>query len=158
MGVAVFMTVEPAFAASAKIGIIDMQKIMQESKAAKDAKGMFLLDLEAKRGTLKSEEDKVRAMETELRDKGEKASDEAKEKLTQAVKKLRRLKNDMEDELKEKDADLSRRLFGEIRKIVDEFLKKKKYTVILDKRTAVSFDEKFDVTDQIMKMYDAKKR
>ena len=67
---AVFMTTTTACAASVKIGIIDTQKIMKESKAAKDARGVFLMELERKRSLLRERQTQVQEKERELREKG----------------------------------------------------------------------------------------
>jgi Skp family chaperone for outer membrane proteins len=56
VGTAVLATGGLGFAGDTKIGIIDMEKIMKESKAAKEARGMFLMDIESKRGVLKTKE------------------------------------------------------------------------------------------------------
>ena len=158
----VFMAVGPAHAGRVKIGVIDVQKIMQESKAAKDARGMFLMDVEAKRAVLKSRQDEVQKMEKELKegesDTSSSAMKEKKDEIARAIKEIRRLGTSMEEELRKKDVELRRNHFEEIREIAKEFCKKKEYNIILEKTSIVFFDEEMDVTDEIIKMYDAKKK
>lgn len=160
IGATTFWAAGPALASSAKIGVIDIQKIMRESQKAKDARGMFLMDVEAKRGVLKSKETKVRAMQKRLKeDEGKKSGEklkQAKEKIHRAVKDLKRLRDDMEEELKNNERELRRKLIGDIRKVVQEFLKTKKFTVIFDRKTPVAFDQGIDVTDKIIELYDKK--
>ncbi len=82
---------------------------------------------------------------------------EKTERLTQEVKELRRLRSDLEEELKKKDAELTRQLLKEIREVVQEYLKKQKFTVILEKRSVVASDDAIDITDKIIKLYDTVK-
>ena len=162
IGLVLFALSGTACAATLKIGIIDTQKIMMESKAAKDARGIFLMDVERKRSELHEKQTQVQSQERELREKAKEMSRETlqkkKDELEQDVKELRRLKNDMEEELKKKDVSLTRKLLEEIREIVEAFTKKNKFTVVMEKKAVVAFDEAIDITDQIIKEYDAKKK
>ena len=64
VGIVFWVALPSVFAGSAKIGVIDVEKIMRESVAARDARGLFLLDVEAKRAVLRSKEKEIRRMET----------------------------------------------------------------------------------------------
>jgi outer membrane protein len=150
-----------ACAAGLKIGIIDTQKIMRESRAAKSARAILVKDVEAKRGVLKAKEDEVRALQEELKKQGQDMSLSARkekgEDFEREIRELKRLKSDLEEELKKKDREMARKLLLEIRDVVNEFLKKEKFTVILEKRSVVAADEAVDITDKIIRLYDAVK-
>lgn len=150
----------PAFAANVKVGVISLQKIMQNSKTAKDARGAFLMDLESKRTVLRAKEGEVRKMEQNLRKEAKGKSPEAlrkeRDKIAQEVKSLRRLRSDLEEELKKKDAQLTRKLVGEIREVVNQYRKKKKFTLILEQSSVLAFDEAVDITAEIIKEFDKK--
>lgn len=147
-------------AADAKIGLIDTQKIMRESNAAKKARDILSKDLEAKRAQYKGEEDQARKLEEELKRDSQNmtpaARQEKAEKLEKEIKELGRLKSDLEEDFRRKDAELARKIIGEIGEIVKEFTKKEKYTVILEKRYIVAADDAIDITDKIIRLYDAK--
>ncbi|MBW2137708.1 MAG: hypothetical protein JRH06_09135, partial [Deltaproteobacteria bacterium] len=49
-----------------RIGIVDIQRILRESRAAKEARALFLKDLEARRRLYRAEEEKVRLMSREI--------------------------------------------------------------------------------------------
>jgi len=150
-----------AFAEKVKIGLIDAQKIMQESKAAKRAQAVFFKDREAKMAILMGRQEEVRSLEEELKKDGRNMSPsvrkEKTDQLAHQIKELRRLKSDLEEELKKKNTELKEKLLQEIREIVEEFVKKEKYTVILEKRWVVAADEAIDITDKIIRLYDAVK-
>ena len=145
-----------------KIGLIDGDKILRECKAAKEARAAFAKDVMAKRRFYQEKEDQVRAMQTALKERG-RDMDPAlrKEKIEQferEMKDLRRLKADLEEELKKKDAELAREILVEVGRIVQAFRKKEGYTVILERKTVVAADEAIDITDEIIRLYDAQPR
>ncbi|MBN2060404.1 MAG: OmpH family outer membrane protein [Deltaproteobacteria bacterium] len=160
-GLAGFNCIGSAHAATLKIGIIDTGRIMAESRAAKEARAIFLKDLEAKRGILNARQNEVRGLEEELKKEGTNFSPQIrKEKtdnLAKELKELKRLKDDLEEELKRKEAELNRRLIMEIRDVVTEYQKKEKFTVILEKRMVVASDDAADITEKIIRLYDTVK-
>jgi len=154
----------PVMAATApvKLGVIDTQKILRESKAAKAAQSVFMKDLEAKRAVYQAKEKEIKDLDQELKNQNIKLSVEIRkektEKLAQEVKELKRLGADMEEDLKKKEVELTRRLLTEIAQIVQTFSKKEHYTVIFEKSSVIVADDAIDVTDRIIKLYDAGKK
>ena len=159
------LALSPLWAAQAagpvKIGIIDVHKIMRDSQAAKNARAVLAKDIEAKRAQLIAKDREIKALDEELKNPKIKLSDEIRkqkaDKLARDVKDFRRLDADMGEELKKKDAELTQKLLGEIRQIVQSFSKSEKYTLILEKSAVVTSDDAIDITTRIMKIYDAKK-
>ena len=151
----------PAIAGKVKIGIIDTRQVMQKSIPANDARGAFLMDVESKRMQLKEKEKEIRVLEKVLNSvDGEKSADEKaqlKQQMGRQIKSLRRLKSDLEEELKKKEARLTRRILEEIREVVRDYSKKKKFTVILEKKLVVVSDDSVDITGDIIKLYNNKK-
>jgi outer membrane protein len=156
-----FIYVGPLCAADVKIGVIDTQKIMRESNAAKNARAVFLKDVEAKRSVFNAKQKVVQDLQEEIKNKGKdmeaSVRNEKTEKLSQEVKELDRLKTDLEEELKKKDTELTQKLLKEIQDIVTEYRKKEKYSIIYEKQTLVAYDEAIDITDKIIKLYDTVK-
>jgi outer membrane protein len=142
-----------------KIGIIDVQKILRESKAAKKAQAVFMKDMETRRAQLIVKEKEIQALDEELKNAHVKLSDEIRkdkaEKLARDIKEFRRLDADAGEELKKMDVELTQKLLGEIRQIVQSFSKSEKYTLILEKNSVAAFDDSVDITDRIIRLYDA---
>ena len=153
----------PAFAA-VKIGIIDIQKVLREAKAAKSVQDAFLKDVNAKKATLAERQKKISQMDNELKNAGKKLSaaerKERKEKLDKEIKELNRHSSDFNEELKKKNVELTRKLIGEIRDVAKTLANDENYTVILEKGAAavVASDDAADVTDKIIRLYDAGKK
>jgi len=164
LGVIMLMPIpiETAYAAKVKIGLIDIQKIMRESKAAKNARDVFLKDRESKRALFREKQEKAQILQEELKKSGRDMSvsdrKQKADKLEREIKELRRLKSDLEEELKKKEEGLTRKLLKEVREVVQKFLKKEKYTVILEKKAVAASDDAIDITEQIIKLYDSQKK
>jgi outer membrane protein len=156
-----FISMGPLFAADVKIGVIDTQRIMRESKAARNAMAMFSKDVEARRNTLNAKQKEIQTLQEEIKNKGKDMAGsvrkEKDDKISQEIKEFNRLKSDFEEELKKKDAELTQRLLKEIHEVVNEYRKKENYAIIHDKQTLVSYDEAIDITDKIIKLYDVVK-
>lgn len=149
-----------ATAAAVKLGVIDTERIMRESRPAKDARALILADLKAKNGQFQEKQAKVKALEEEVRQARGSSADPKARKLTdelaREIKELQRLKSDLEEEINKKNAELTRQILQEIAQIVQAFTKEEKYTLILETKSAVSVDESIDITDQIIKLYNKK--
>jgi len=153
----------PAFAA-VKIGIIDIQKVLREAKAAKSVQDAFLKDVNAKKATLAERQKKISQMDKELKSAGKKLSaaerKEKNEKLAKEIKEFKRQGSDFDEELKKKNVEMARRLIGEIRDVAKTLANDENYTVILEKGAAavVAADDAADVTDKIIGLYDARNK
>ena len=161
VGLVCFFGVFSAIAGDMKIGVMDLQKIMQKLEAANDARGILLMDVEAKREVLKEKENKVREMEKELKAKESVLSESAKEKkkaaFMDAFKELRGLRDGMEEELKKKEAKLLGKIGKEIKKIAEKLRKKKKLAIIIESKAVVIAGDAIDITEEVIKKHDAKK-
>ena len=158
----IFLLATPfADAAGVKIGILDITRVLQESESVRDARGVFLMDLESKQTVLRAKEGEVRQSQQDFQQKAAGMTPENREKeqerIAQDVKNLRRLKTDLEEALKKKDRELSVRVLGEIKEVVDAYRKEKKFTVILEKKAVLAFDGAVDITEEIIKAYDSRK-
>jgi outer membrane protein len=141
-----------------KIGVIDFQKIMRESRAAKSARDSFMKDVEVKRNTLLAKEKEVKLLDGELKKSMAQLSPEAKrekgERLAREGKELTRLRDDLAEELKKRNAELTGKMVAEIVGVARSLRQKENYSVILEKNSVVVFDEAIDVTDRIIKIFD----
>jgi outer membrane protein len=147
-------------AAPLKIGFVDFQKIMKESKAAKNAQAVFRKDLEAKKAVIKEKNDKISGMDKEIKklDQNSAAWKEKREKLAQEIKDLRRLESDMNEQLKKKDAELTQKIVVDVQQILNKLSQSENYSMIFEKKAALAVGAGFDITDKVIKIYDAQKK
>ncbi|KUG22227.1 outer membrane protein h precursor [hydrocarbon metagenome] len=152
----VSLAAEPAL----KIGIVDINKIMKDSKAAKNAKAVFQKDLDAKKATVKTKSDKVTALDKELKGIDQKSSawKEKRDKLVKEVNELRTLEKQMNQELQKKDIEMTKKIFADVQQILNKLIKAENYSLILDKKAVLAGKDGFDITDKIIKTYDSQTR
>jgi len=143
-----------------KIGFVDINKIMRDSKAAKSARAIYQKDFESKKTMLKDKGDKIANLEKDLKNtkKDSPSFKEKHEKLAQEFKEFKRLESDFNEQLKKKDAELTQKIIVDVQQILKQFSKSEKYSIIFERKAALVVEDGFDVTDTIIKLYDAQKK
>jgi outer membrane protein len=143
-----------------KIGIVDISKIMKDSKAAKNARVIFNKDLDAKKAALKEKNDKVAALDKELKKLDQKSSawKDKRDKLAQEFKEMKNMEKETSVELNKKDIELTKKIIADVQQILNKLVKSENYSLILDKKAVLAGQEGFDVTDKVIKIYDAQKK
>lgn len=143
-----------------KIGFVDLNKIMRDSKAAKNARAIYQKDFESKKAALKEKGDKVANLEKDLKNTKQNSPGfkEKREKLAQEFKEFKRLESDFNEQLKKKDAELTQKILVDVQQILKQFSKNEKYSIIFERKAALVVEDGFDVTDKIIKIYDAQKK
>ncbi len=143
------------------MGVIDIRRILFESKAGKKAQDTYLEVLNAKRALFESKQKDLLEMEARFKQEeiilAPSQRDEKLKNISKERKELIRLKNDLENELKEKDRALTEDLLTEIKGVVKTFAEKEDYLILFEKSVAEVIDENVDFTDRIIELYDAQK-
>jgi outer membrane protein len=154
-----FVFITSAYAADIKIGVIDTQRIVAESKAGIATRTLFSKEVQENNNRLQTKQKEVQALQEELNTKGKGmdavALAEKQEKYSKAYKELTRMKNDMTQDLEARDNELTQKLLKAVADIVIKYSQNEKYTLILEKGSLVSYDNTVDITDKIIQLYDA---
>lgn len=158
----IFMTAPASAQRTPLIGVFDSHAFMQESKVVQEQRRAFLMVLEEKRGQLRAKQVEVQKLEHELRTEGAHLSPEDRriksDELSREAKEFQRLREDLAEETRKKNEEITRQILGELNTLLQDFRKKNKYTLILERRVVAAFDEAVDITAAIIKAYDTKKR
>ena len=139
-----------------KIGVFDLQKVMKESKTIEGYRQDVVKQIEAKRKPLKDREESAKATEEKLKKEGEKLSANERrvleERLASDVKDIRRLREDVETEVRKIDAQQTQKALGIIGVAVKDIAEKEGYTVIFERGAAgvVYFKDTIDITNKII--------
>lgn len=146
--------------APAKIGFVDMTKIMKDSKAAKSAQAALQKEIDSKKAVMKEKNDKLAGMDKELRNlkQDSPAWKDKRDKLTKEADAFNRLRMEYDGQLQKKNAELMQKMFADVQQIIKKVAAGEKYTIVLDTRAALLVDDSADLTDKVMKMYDAQKK
>ncbi len=168
----------PAYSASMRVAVVDIQRAVAESKAGKKAratlekeKKRLEVKLIAKRRGLENMVKQIRDLQLEIQQKGPIWRPEERDRKTQELRRRRRAFSRREDELKrlvqESRRDLEGRqrklmssLIKQTREVVQEIAREGKYELIIDRNVGgVLFVTKgMDITDSVIQLYDKKKK
>ncbi|NPU86008.1 MAG: OmpH family outer membrane protein [Syntrophaceae bacterium] len=147
-----------AQAAPVRIGIIDTQKIIKDSRAAKEARAVFQKEQVKRQAAYAAREKEVVKLQEELRNLDANAPVELRktktDKFNIEAKELKRFKDDLEEELRRREIELTTKVIQDLNRVLEEYRKKEKLAVIIYKSSAATYDEALDITDRIIKIYD----
>lgn len=153
-----------AYAADgAKIGSVDIQKVLLMSDAGKEAKEQLSQKAGMYEGAKNSKEEELKKLKGELEKQGSILSDSArsaKERdYQQQLKEYQRFLKDAQEDLQAKNDEYTGKIVDEIVKVTQEFGRKNGYTAIFIKNEGMVYlDEKADLTDQILKAFNATRK
>ena len=138
-----------------KLGSVDVQKILILSDAGKEAKGQ----LDTKAGKIEREKNSREVEFNKLKAELEKQSvplseteRSAKEKAyEQRLQEYQQFVNKAKEDFQAENAELTKRIAGNIIKVVQDYGRKKGYLFIFVKNDSMLYlDEKVDLTDEIL--------
>jgi outer membrane protein len=150
-----------AFAADElKLGSVDVQKILDQSDAGKEAKGK--LDTKARKTVMEmaSREDELKQLKTELEKQSVLlAVMERSAKETVYVQRLQEYQQFVEkanQDIQKEKTELTKRIVGDIIKVIQDYGRKKGYFLIVVKNDGMLYlDDKVDLTDAILEALNA---
>ncbi len=156
------LALSPALAEAQKIGYVDLQKALNLSAAGKDAKEKIKTKVQGYDAEVKKRQEDLKKLKEDLEKQAMLLSEEArgaKERdYQQKVKEYQRFTKDIQETLQQTDADYTRKILESLLVVVQDVGKKNGYTLILEKTESslVYADESIDITDQVIKSFDAK--
>ena len=153
-----------AFAADGvKLGSVDIQKVLILSDVGKEAKEQLAAKGNKYEGEKNTREDELKKLKGELEKQSVLLSESArsaKEKdYQQKLKEYQRFLKDAQDDLQAKNDELTNRIVEEIVKFIRGYGKQNGYSAIFVKNDSMVYvDEKVDLTDEILKAFNAAKK
>ena len=149
--------------AQGKIGIVDLQRALNLSQEGVAAKKEISAQLKKFEAEFKKKQDELQRLKDELEKQAVLLSDSAKAEkeleYQKNVKELQRFNKDVKDELQQKDAAHTKRILNELFATLQKIGKEGGYTMIIEKNegAVIFYDDAIDLTDQLIKAYDAEK-
>jgi len=148
--------------AAEKVGYINLQRLVNESKMGKDAKADILKMRETKQAVLNKKLADINKLRDFINQKGDKlvAGDrrDKVELLQKMYKDYQRLVADAKEDITREDRQLVAIILEKANDILKKVAKKKKYGIILkDPNTIGYLDPDVDITDLVLKELNKKK-
>jgi outer membrane protein len=147
----------------AKLGSVDIQKILLMSDAGKEAKDQLSQKAGKYESDKNAKEEELKKLKGELEKQGIVLSESArgaKERdYQQRLKEYQRFLKDAQEDLQGKNDEFTGRIVDEIVKVAQAFGKANGYTAIFVKsETMVYLDPSADVTEAVLKAFNAAKK
>ena len=149
-------------ASGGKIGVIEVQKIVQESAIGKESLARVQKVQQAKQDELGKRQKELRDMEQKIQDQGKSLSEDAMEKLQKDYQAkaldLKRFQDDAQRELEESQ----RKELGELEKrimpVINEVAREQGYTLVFNKfNSGLLFadDKSVDLTEAVITKFNS---
>jgi len=148
-----------AYAESIKIGYFDLERILNESKRWSKERDAFVKKGNEWRKAFDKKKAELDAIKESLEKKAgmlnEQARKDKEREYQQKAKELDRLGQDADAELKQINKESAGRLNKSLMIIIKKLGQDNKYTVILEAATVPYAAKEIDITDQVLKAFDA---
>jgi len=154
----------PAYAHAAgdsKIGIIDLQRVLNECEAGKKAKTNLEALIKSKESAIEEKSKEIEKLKNELQQQASALSAEAKKNKEDELEKLlrdyQRTVQDSQAEVKKKEGELTETIIKGVHEIVERIGKEEGYIIIIERSLALYANQDLDITDRIIKEYNKSK-
>jgi Skp family chaperone for outer membrane proteins len=150
----IFLGITPfSYAASDyKFAYVDLSKVFDQYERTKESDKM----LEKKASERQAQRDKSVEEIKKLKDEAELLSAKAKEEkqklIDEKIQKLQDLDREVSTSLKKEKDEMLRDILKDIDKVITDYGKSEKYTIIFDDRFLLYKDTQLNITDQVIKI------
>jgi outer membrane protein len=148
--------------AEIKIGVVDLQRALNESEAGKRAKTDFKARVDKLEGQLKGQKEELDRMKDDLERKASVMREDERRKLaTEFEKKRLDLKGKFEEaqgELQKKDQELTGQIIEGLTQVIKQIAESESYTMILELSSSgvLYHANSIDLTEQVLSAYNAR--
>jgi outer membrane protein len=154
----------PAWAAQAavRIGVLDMQEVLNKSQKGMAVKQKLDQERAARQKELDAKREEIMKLQADFEKQAPLLSEQAKREKSEAIQRKTRdtvriaedANRDFEKRVREAELDITREIFG----VVQEYGKDQGYSLILERSTVVFGAPAVDITSEIIKRYDSKQK
>lgn len=140
-----------------RVVYVDLQEALNSADSGKKAKEVFKVEVDRIQKDLDKKQGELKAMKEELEKRALLLSEETRVKKEQEyqekLKKFQRFYQDAQDELKSKDAQLTRNIIIDLRKVITKLGQEKGYAMILERTESnvLYAPKENDITSEVVK-------
>ena len=146
-----------SFAAESRIGFVDIQKAVLETKEWKKQFEIFKKDFAKEKKKIQARETRIKKMLADLNKQSSVLSPEVKRKKEDRFRKekiaFERYLKDQNDEFGKNEKEITQKILIKMMKVIKKLGKEKKYTMILEEKVVLYHDRGNDLTALATKTY-----
>jgi outer membrane protein len=143
-----------------KIGFIDIQRVLSESQPGKRARERFQAQVKKAEADLQKEKLELDRIRSDLDKKGPLLKEDERRNLEADFQKrsvnLQRSMTDYQQDLRQKDGEMTNDILKELEKIVSEVGKADKFTLIMERSQILYSDQGVDITNKVIEVFDSR--
>jgi len=160
--VLIMMPVSLLAADTIKFGAIDIQKVLNESEAGKKAKSDLESLIKTKQSSIDEKGKAIEKLKGDIEKQASVLSAEARksreDELEKNLREYQRIVQDSQAEIKKKEGEFTDTILKEIRDLVEKIGEDEGYTLIIERGMVLYSNKGIDITDNVLKKYDALKK
>lgn len=145
--------------ADVRLAYVDIQRALNECRAGREAKIKFRGRVERLQSQLESEQQGVERLKQELQTKGPLMQPDQRQNIEdEYTKKVRQFQDDYknsQEELRQRDNEITGAIVRDLAMVVRQVGEKDGYTMIMEKGSLLWAVPSIDITDQVVRAYDA---
>lgn len=146
--------VTPAAAADYKIGYVNIQRVVQESEEAQEARGQLEKEAKERQAELKEKRERVNELQKKLDEQGSLMSEEQKKetqrKLEETMREFRRLQQKAQQDLDTQKNQVLQDIYDDVSQIVSRIGEEEDYDLILTGSSAIYVSDPINLTEQVV--------
>ncbi len=141
------------------IGLVDLQRALENVESGKKAKAQMEKDMNAKRKELQSKEEEIKHLTKALQNQtlviNEKTRIDKQNEIQEKILKFQDLVAHSQSELSKKEQDLFKPIVLKFRSIIGHLAQTKGYSLVLrkDEVNVLYSEEQHDLTDKVIEVY-----
>lgn len=143
-----------------RIGFVDIQRVIAESQAGKNAKERFQAQIKKAETDVQRERQDLERMRADLDKKGPLLKNEERRNMEADFQKrsvsLQRTMGDYQQDLRQKENEMMAEILKELEGVVNELGKAEKFTVILERSQILYSDQSTDITTKVIEAYNSR--
>jgi outer membrane protein len=143
-----------------KMGYIDIQRAIVESQSGKKAKENFQAQVKKAEGELLKEKQELERLKSDLDKKSPLLKEEERRSLEKELDRryvgYQRTMRDSQEELRQRENEMTAVILRELEKIVAEIGKNEKFTLILERSQVLYIDQGIDITNKVIEVYNSR--
>ncbi len=153
--VAAGITARPARAVDLKVAVIDVNKVLNESEFGKEARKKMEARYEELKKKIDGLTEEARKMKEDLEKQkillGKEKLKEKEDALKEKVADLRKISQESEKEMQDRQGELTREVLKIVEGQVDKIVEEEKITLLLERASGVvHFDPSMDITAKVL--------
>ena len=150
----------PSFARDLRVGVIDIQKAVSGTKEWKKEFLSFKTNFNREKKLISKKEEQLKKMIENLNKQGMVLNPELKKKKEEGVLKKKReferYVQDRNEDLAKKEKEITSRILKKMADVIKKIGKQKNFTMILERKVGLYFDNSVDLTALAIQTYNKK--